>query len=220
MTLHGVDRDLPDQRPRPRMRRTEKHEQTRRRLFAAAIKVVGKYGYAGASVARITAEAGVAQGTFYLHYDNRQALLDELLPKVSSRVTDSMRQREYLQLSEVDREIERFRVFFETVQDVPEFLRILNEAEHFAPESYRDQIDGIVSEYARALKHGYDPADPDGYTSQELEVIVHILLAVRMYLGKRYGHPDGEEGVPDYVISAYAKLMRRGLMPKAGPASG
>ena len=48
-------------RPRRKLRRNEKHEATKRRLFAAGIKVVGQYGYAEASVARITAEAGVAQ---------------------------------------------------------------------------------------------------------------------------------------------------------------
>ena len=42
----------------------------------AATKIVGKYGYAEASVARITDEAGVAQGTFYNHFENRQELLD------------------------------------------------------------------------------------------------------------------------------------------------
>ncbi|WP_299104437.1 helix-turn-helix domain-containing protein [uncultured Bradyrhizobium sp.] len=32
---------------------------------------LGRYGYAEASVARITDEAGVAQGTFYNHFENR-----------------------------------------------------------------------------------------------------------------------------------------------------
>jgi len=184
-------------------------------LFAAAIKVVGKYGYAGASVARVTAEAGVAQGTFYLHFENRQALLDQLLPAVGQEVVASMRQREYLALSDEDREIERFRVFFEVIKEVPEFLRILNEAEHFAPESYHRQINDIVADYARVLRAGSDPRHPDTYSDEELEVIVHILLGMRTYLGKQYANPDGDEPVPDYVISAYAKLIRRGLFPKA-----
>jgi AcrR family transcriptional regulator len=199
-----------------KMRRAEKHEDTRRKLFASAVRVVGQYGYAGASVARITAEAGVAQGTFYLHFENRQALLDQLLPAVAREVVASMRQREYQQLSEEDLEIERFRVFFDVIKEMPEFLRILLEAEHFAPDSYHSQIADIVVDYARALKAASDPQDPDSYSDQELEVIVHILLGMRTYLGKQYAMPHTDEPVPEYVISAYAKLIRRGLFPKGG----
>jgi AcrR family transcriptional regulator len=188
------------ERPRVKLRRNEKHIVTKRSLFAAAIKVVGKYGYAGASVARITAEAGIAQGTFYLHFENRQALLDQLLPVVGQAV-------------------ERCRAFFDVLHEVPEFFRIQNEAELFAPDAYTNHIDGVVSSYVRALKRGFDPQDPDGYSDDELEVIVHILLGARACMGKRYANLDNEENVPEYVISAYSKLMRRGLFPNKAAIS-
>ena len=201
--------------PRPKLRRNEKHIVTKRRLFQAAIKVVGKYGYAGASVARITAEAGVAQGTFYLHFENRQVLLDQLLPAVGEEVSATVRERTSSEdLSPEETEVERCRAFFDVLKEVPEFFRILNEAEMFAPEAYIRHIDGIVTGYVRALKRGFDPNDPDGYTDDELEVIAHVLLGARACLGKRYAKPGDEETVPDYVMSAYSKLMRRGLFPK------
>jgi len=206
--------------PRPKLRRNEKHIVTKRRLFQAAIKVVGEYGYAGASVARITAEAGVAQGTFYLHFENRQVLLDQLLPAVGEDVTKAVRERASEDLSAEQCEVERCRAFFDVLKEVPEFFRILNEAEMFAPEAYTKHIDGVVASYARALKRGFDPNDPDGYSDDELEVIVHVLLGARACLGKRYANPDDGEAVPEYVMSAYAKLMRRGLFPKtAGSAA-
>jgi AcrR family transcriptional regulator len=200
---------------RPKLRRNEKHIITKRRLFQAAIKVVGKYGYAGASVARITAEAGVAQGTFYLHFENRQVLLDQLLPAVGQDVMAAVRERTSEDQSEEQREVERCRAFFDVLKEVPEFFRILNEAEMFAPEAYTAHIDGIVAGYVRALKRGFDPNDSDGYTDEELEVIVHVLLGARACLGKRYAKPGDDETVPEYVMSAYSKLMRRGLFPKA-----
>ncbi len=207
------------ERPRVKLRRNEKHIVTKRSLFAAAIKVVGKYGYAGASVARITAEAGIAQGTFYLHFENRQALLDQLLPVVGQAVVQAMRERLDDKLSEEQREVERCRAFFDVLHEVPEFFRIQNEAELFAPDAYTNHIDGVVSSYVRALKRGFDPQDPDGYSDDELEVIVHILLGARACMGKRYANLDNEENVPEYVISAYSKLMRRGLFPNKAAIS-
>jgi AcrR family transcriptional regulator len=196
---------------RPKLRRNEKHIVTRRRLFAAAIKVVGKYGYAGASVARITEEAGVAQGTFYLHFENRQTLLDQLLPVVGDAVSQAVRERNDSAYSEDEREVERCRAFFGILKEVPEYFRIQNEAELFAPDGYRKHTDGVVATYVKALRRGLDPTDPDGYTDDELEVIVHIILGARACMGKRYAGGDSDAPVPEHVFSAYAKLMRRGL---------
>ena len=198
---------------RPKLRRNEKHVVTRRRLFAAAIKVVGKYGYAGASVARITEEAGVAQGTFYLHFENRQTLLDQLLPVVGEAVSQAIRERDDSALSESEREVERCRAFFDLLKEVPEYFRIQNEAELFAPEGYRKHTATVVATYVKALRRGLDPRDPDTYTDDELEVLVHIILGARACIGKRYASANSGEPVPDYVFSAYAKLMRRGLSP-------
>lgn len=199
---------------RPKLRRNEKHIVTRRRLFAAAIKVVGQYGYAGASVARITEEAGVAQGTFYLHFENRQSLLDQLLPVVGDAMNQAVRERNDSAYSEDEREVERCRAFFEVLNEVPEYFRIQNEAELFAPEAYGRHMDGVVAAYVKALRRGLDPREPGAYTDDELEVVVHMILGARACMGKRYAGADGDGTVPDHVFSAYAKLMRRGLSTK------
>jgi AcrR family transcriptional regulator len=204
------EKSIDDSAVRPKLRRNEKHIVTRRRLFAAAIKVVGKHGYAGASVARITEEAGVAQGTFYLHFENRQTLLDQLLPVVGEAVSQAVRERDDATFSEDQREVERCRAFFDVLKEMPEYFRIQNEAELFAREGYAKHMDGTVAAYIKALRRGLDPTDPDAYTDHELEVVAHILLGARACMGKRYG-ADNNVPVPDYVFSAYAKLMRRGL---------
>ncbi len=214
MTEAAIGEQPKTQPRRGRLRRSEKHEDARRRLFAAAIKVVGKYGYAGASVARITTEAEVAQGTFYLHFENRQALLDQLLPAVRQEIQQAVRERGLAGLSEEEREIERCRGFFDVLAEMPEFFRILYEAETFAPEAYRKHIGDIVAGYADILKRGFQADDPDGYSDDELHAIVHILLGARAYLGRAYAQFGKGESVPEFVMSAYAKLIRRGLFPK------
>ena len=77
----------------PSPRQIAKNSETRRRLIEAAGLVVGKYGYAGASIARITAKAGVAHGTFYLHFANQQALFDVLLRTRTEHARRDLRSR-------------------------------------------------------------------------------------------------------------------------------
>ena len=53
--------------------------RTRRRLLDAAEQVFAELGYHEASIVKITEAAGVAQGTFYLYFDSKQAIFDELV---------------------------------------------------------------------------------------------------------------------------------------------
>src|SRR6201996_3680687 len=90
-----------------KLNRVERNAWTKQKLFDAATRVVGRSGYAEASVARITGEAGVAQGTFYNHFENRQELLDQLLPKIGHDMVEFIRARTGTAHA-AQQEIERF----------------------------------------------------------------------------------------------------------------
>ena len=53
--------------------------RTRSRLKEAALAAFAEHGYAETSIADITRAAGVAQGTFYVHFSGKDAVIDELL---------------------------------------------------------------------------------------------------------------------------------------------
>ena len=194
-----------------KLNRAQRNDETKRRLFEAATKVVGQYGYAEASVARITDLAGVAQGTFYNHFENRQELLDQLLPSIGLDMVSFIRERTPAGHAAVQ-EIMRFQAFFDFVHQVPEFLRILNEAELFAPAGYQKHLDNISTAYVRILRRARNAQEIAGYSDEELEAIVHIFMGARGYLSRRYSYSAGSvTKVPDHVISAYDKLLTRGL---------
>jgi AcrR family transcriptional regulator len=194
-----------------KLNRVERNAWTKRKIFDAATKIVGKYGYAEASVARITEEAGVAQGTFYNHFENRQQLLDQLLPTIGLDMVRFIRERTGTAQTAAE-EIERFGAFFDFIRQVPEFLRILNEAEFFAPVGYQKHFDNISTAYVRILQRARLAGTVDGYSDEEFEAIVQILMGARGYLSRRYSYSgNAVTAVPDHVISAYQKLMTRGL---------
>ncbi|HMM88346.1 TetR/AcrR family transcriptional regulator [Bradyrhizobium sp.] len=202
-----------------KLNRVERNAWTKRRIFDAATKIVGKYGYAEASVARITEQAGVAQGTFYNHFENRQELLDQLLPKIGIDMVHFI--RDCTGTADAARqEIERFSAFFEFIREVPEFLRILNEAEFFAPIGYQKHLDNISTAYVRILRRARLAGAIVDFSDDEFEAIVHMFMGARGYLSRRYSYADGAvTAVPDHVISAYQKLVTRGLFtPDKGNA--
>lgn len=201
-----------------KLNRAQRNDETKRRLFDAATKMVGKYGYAEASVARITEAAGVAQGTFYNHFENRQELLDQLLPSIGLDMVRFIRERTPAGHAAVQ-EIMRFQAFFDFLHHVPEFLRILNEAEFFAPLGYQKHLDNISTAYVRILRRARNAKEVAAYSDEELEAVVHMFMGARGYLSRRYSYSDsGVTKVPEHVISAYDKLLTGGLFtrPHAG----
>jgi AcrR family transcriptional regulator len=65
------------------MRKAER----RAHILLAARDVFAKRGYHQATVEDIVAEAGVARGTFYLYFEDKRAVLADLIDRFSSRIT-------------------------------------------------------------------------------------------------------------------------------------
>jgi len=64
--------------------------RTRDALLDAGVEVAEGHGLAGLSVNRVVAEAGVAKGTFYVHFDNREAFVDALHSRFHARVQEAV----------------------------------------------------------------------------------------------------------------------------------
>lgn len=59
-------------------------------LLEAGIVVAARGGLAGLSVNRVVAEAGVAKGTFYVHFVDREAFVDALHARFHARVREAV----------------------------------------------------------------------------------------------------------------------------------
>jgi TetR/AcrR family transcriptional repressor of nem operon len=64
--------------------------RTREALLDAGVAVAEQHGLAGLSVNRVVAAAGVAKGTFYVHFHDRHAFVDALHERFHSRVEEAV----------------------------------------------------------------------------------------------------------------------------------
>lgn len=198
---------------RARQTRAERSNDTLQALFDAAAHIVGEVGYVDASIARITMRAEVAQGTFYNYFNSRQELFDQLLPRLGSRMLHYISTRIDPDLRGPEREIARLRAYFDYLEEHPEFYRILYEAETLAPAAHATHIDLVAEGFVRALRRSRARGEiPEAFDDRDLEPIAYTLLAARGYLSMRYGGGANGGAVPDWVIEAYGKLIRYGLL--------
>jgi len=64
--------------------------RTREALLDAGVTVAERHGLSGLSVNQVVAAAGVAKGTFYVHFDDRAAFVDALHRRFHARVQDAV----------------------------------------------------------------------------------------------------------------------------------
>lgn len=208
----GADKLTAAGRTRKRLTRQERAPDARGQLFAAAAKVVGEYGYAAASITRITEEAGMAQGTFYLYFASRQSLFDELLPHVGKDMLHFVGTRVAGTQNILEMEERGFRAFFEFLGSNPGFFRILNEAEVAAPKAHEEHFRRTVSHFVQAIEAAMKAGQIRHFKRGEVETLVYVLMAARSYLYMRYVKGQGAGArLPEKVIQTYMRLVRSGL---------
>lgn len=203
---------------RERLTRAEKAAWTREKLLSSAAETVGQHGYREASVQRITSHAGIAQGTFYLYFESRQLLFDELLPHYGRDLLDHVRQRAHGAKGFFEVEEIGVRAVFEYLQAHPWFWRVLNEAEVEAPKAWAAHHAEVSARYTKFLRRAVAQGEITGYAEHELGTLVYMLIAARDYL---YIYTQNNlkaiKGVPDEVISTYMRFLRNGLNAPLSP---
>jgi AcrR family transcriptional regulator len=132
--------------------RTARGEKTRRKLIEAAEHVFAEHGYAEASVSRITERAGVGQGTFYLYFDTKLRIFEELVEDLNRRVRQAMSEGAAGATTRLEAERAGFAAFFRFTAEHPALYRVIREAEFVSPESLRLHYTRIVEGYIDGLR--------------------------------------------------------------------
>lgn len=214
--MSDANPSFPIRKPqRQRMSREEKARATRDSLLNAGCAVVASEGYAAASIAKIADSAGVAHGTFYNYFEDRQALLDELLPFEGLRMRDRIEEIAHKTPSGLEREFVRFEAFLNYVIDNEGFYRVHYEAEIFAPAAHqahmKNIVDGYKGTFRRAMANGRMPT----LEPLMVECLIYQILGIRAYSAMRIHVADGKPEkmvVRDAAVESYRLLIARGLL--------
>jgi AcrR family transcriptional regulator len=156
---------------------------TRRRLLDAAESIFGELGYHDASIVKLTETAGVAAGTFYLYFDSKKAIFDELVRDLNRRVRHAMKEASSEGGTRLESELLGFEAYFRFTAEHPALYRIIRQAEFVSPEMLRYHYDRLSEGYVEALQAASDSGE---IGPLDAEVAAFALMGMGELIGMRW----------------------------------
>ncbi|QCK84627.1 TetR/AcrR family transcriptional regulator [Phreatobacter aquaticus] len=190
--------------------KTKRGERTRQKILDAAEREIGAKGFAEASIAAITAEADVAQGTFYLYFRTKEDVLRELVLRMGRRLRRHLTMAVTGATSRMEAERHGLHAFLAFVRDNPNLYRVVAESQFVDATVHKAYYDAFAANYREAL----EAAEAEGeITKGDAEVRAWALMGVADMVGRRYALYDPKASLHDAAEAAY-DFIANGLMER------
>jgi len=173
----------------------------RERILREGKLLIGRDGYFNTNVQDITAAAGLATGSFYSHFANKEAFYAELIHRVGREVRHFISLNLDPTLNRLERELRGLWLFMVFLSLDRNCYGIVREAEFVLPAAVKAYYDAFVSGY----RHRSDEETAaDGSTE------IEFMLGIAHYLGLERIFDQSPEQAKK-VISAIGEFYRRGF---------
>jgi AcrR family transcriptional regulator len=178
--------------------------QTRTRILEAAEQVFADVGYHEASIVKITEAAGVAQGTFYLYFEGKKQVFDELVVDLNRRVRHAMKEASSKGTTRVESEILGFAAYFRFTSEHKALYRIIRQAEFVSPEMLRYHYDRLSEGYVEALSEAVESGE---IGDVDPKVTAWALMGMGELIGLRWLLMENRDRMPKPVLDELERII-------------
>jgi AcrR family transcriptional regulator len=208
-----------------RTSRKEAKRRTRERLLAAARRMLLSHGEESISAIAVARAAGVANATFYEHFDNRDDLLRTLAEGLFAKLRAELEgpRREALEAPTSEERLRReFRVPLQVLVANPRLYRLALRARHQPASAIGESSQRLTGSTRRDIvrelvDRGYPASTPLERRRLEMIADINIASVEALALGHLSGrYPDLEEVVDMLVLVTHGTRLVRQRAP-VGP---
>jgi AcrR family transcriptional regulator len=185
---------------------------TKRMLFQSAEKVFGQVGFNRASISEITRLAGVAQGTFYIHFKSKRDLLEGFVRYLSRELRRTLKLATQGLEDRRDMEQEGMAAFFRFLRLHSPIYRLVAESETVGPEVgmwyYKKLAEGYMVGLRKGVKEKEIRNLPVPFLARSLMGFNHM-LGLKWLVWKPFPAPE----FPKPRLADATQFIMRGLTP-------
>ncbi|WP_456456241.1 TetR/AcrR family transcriptional regulator [Thermovibrio sp.] len=181
----------------------------RQELLQRARELFSKKGFHSLTVSDITSSLGIARGTFYLYFENKENIYEEVLKEVVAEVSSRLKvlpTREPLKQLE-----ENLKGVLSLFREKPETAKLI----FYHPYKLNPKFDEIIEEFFKELLSLVESSLLKGIEMGivrkcRVEVVSRAILGAFLQLGKEVA--QGREFKPEEVARELLELALHGLL--------
>ena len=162
-----------------------KRERTRAVLLDGAIATVAERGLAGASIKAIAETAGLSNGTFYNHFEDRDQLLREAAVAVAKALTDDIAEEVTALESGVARIVWSTDAFLLGALRSPDWAAMIVDGSLYLSDVRHDLGRHFRNDVWLAVEQGELEAPPDAFVADQIGALITLALQVQLQRGRR-----------------------------------
>src|SRR5436309_12315862 len=179
-------------------RQTERGARSRANLIAAAHACFNAYGYSGTRIADIVARAGMSQGAFYRHFEDKNAILLEAITEPVDELLAATGRTEDGMSTDLEALVAGNTRFFATYGRHRDILRVLREAAALRESGFLELWRGTRQRFVERIEEWLRDLHADGQTeavdfeltAEALAAILEQLAHVRVALAATPPRPE------------------------------
>ncbi len=188
--------------------KSERGKATLEKLRKAAEVVFAKKGYAGTRIQDITKEAGVAVGSFYVYFRNKQGIFRYILDSISHNI----RKESAIAIQGLEKryDIEKAgaAAYMRYAVRNPSLFTILTESLYADPEFYQKYYDTFSSRYVARMKKAQEKGE---LKDVNLEVAAYFIMGFLSYWSSKRALFDKAKEITEQEIDDMMKIMSYAL---------
>ena len=167
-----------------RARNEGKRMRTRSLLIDSAIALVAERGVLNTTVQELTRAAGLSNGTFYNHFDDREQLIREAATAIAIVLAEDIAER----VQDVDTGLGRIVVstdmFISRAAANPDWGKMLSEASKNAFDMQLDFAQNLLADIRLAIRQGEPLQVPDRFRLFQIGALM-VLAVEAQLVGRR-----------------------------------
>ncbi|TVQ24041.1 MAG: TetR/AcrR family transcriptional regulator [Spirochaetaceae bacterium] len=179
-------------------------ESTPEKLVNSGKDILGKTGFHGMNIYRLTSAIGLGVGTFYNYFEGKEQFTVRIIETISHQIRQFISSNLRSDLSRLEKELQGMVLFAFYISNVdPSCYNIVREAEFVTPAAVRRYYDDFAKGYAKAA---------NGLRIESPWFAGTVLMGLSHYFGLAVLHdPTGYQEASRKTLKDISNLLTGGL---------
>jgi AcrR family transcriptional regulator len=186
--------------------KTKRGMETLDRICIAAEELFSEKGYYDTGITDIVSRAGIAQGTFYIYFNDKKSVFVYLIRKLGSELKESIRANIRVSKDRYDEEYMGIKTFLNFVGEHIGLFKIVWQAQFVDPELFKEYYESFSKGYVKNIKKAQTKGEMNDI---DPVILSYCLIGIANFTALKFIEFDNKNNYEE-VVEEVMKFIKNG----------